>query len=59
VIVTPNYCARCHGAEVKQFEKSHHAAAAKFIGSLDNMLGKLSREARQRTMVAANAMAAK
>jgi len=39
VIVTPNYCARCHAAEAKQFEKSHHAAAAQFIGSLDNMLG--------------------
>jgi len=41
VIVTPNYCARCHQAEVTQFEKSHHAAAAKFIGSLDNMLGEI------------------
>ncbi len=41
VIVTPNYCARCHAAEAKQFEKSHHAAAAQFIGSLDNMLGEI------------------
>jgi hydroxylamine dehydrogenase len=41
VIVTPNYCARCHDAEVKQFEKSHHAAAAQFIGSLDNKLGEI------------------
>ena len=41
VIVTPNYCARCHAAEAQQFEKSHHAAAAKFIGSLDNMLGEI------------------
>jgi len=41
VIVTPNYCGRCHAAEVKQFEQSHHAAAAKFIGSLDNMLGEI------------------
>jgi hydroxylamine dehydrogenase len=41
VIVTPNYCGRCHAEEVKQFEKSHHAAAAKFIGSLDNMLGEI------------------
>ena len=41
VIVSPNYCARCHPAEVTQFEKSHHAAAAKFIGSLDNMLGEI------------------
>src|SRR3974390_1661841 len=35
VIVTPNYCARCHGKEVEQFEKSHHVQAAQFIGSLD------------------------
>jgi hydroxylamine dehydrogenase len=41
VIVTPNYCARCHATEVKQFEQSHHAAAANFIGSLDNMLGEI------------------
>jgi hypothetical protein len=41
VIVTPNYCARCHPVEFKQFEKSHHAAAAQFIGSLDNMLGEI------------------
>jgi len=32
VIVTPNYCARCHARRSKQFEKSHHAAAAQFIG---------------------------
>src|SRR6266571_2897408 len=41
VIVTPNYCARCHKEEAAQFEKSHHAAAANFIGSLDNMLGEI------------------
>lgn len=41
VIVTPNYCARCHKDEMAQFEKSHHAAAARFIGSLDNMLGEI------------------
>jgi hypothetical protein len=41
VIVTPNYCARCHGKEVEQFEKSHHAQATQFIGSLDNMLGEI------------------
>ena len=35
VIVTPNYCGRCHSKEVEQFEKSHHAQAAQFIGSLD------------------------
>src|SRR5713226_1485878 len=37
VIVTPNYCAHCHAAEAEQFEKSHHAKGAQFIGSLDNM----------------------
>ncbi len=41
VIVTPNYCGRCHAEEVAQFEKSHHAAATQFIGSLDNMLGEI------------------
>jgi hydroxylamine dehydrogenase len=41
VIVTPNYCARCHAKETKQFEASHHADAAKFIGSLDNVLGEI------------------
>jgi hydroxylamine dehydrogenase len=41
VIVTPNYCGRCHAKELAQFEKSHHAAAAQFIGSLDNMLGEV------------------
>jgi hydroxylamine dehydrogenase len=41
VIVTPNYCGSCHAKELAQFEKSHHAAAAQFIGSLDNMLGEV------------------
>lgn len=41
VIVTPNYCGRCHKQEVKEFEASHHADAAKFIGSLDNVLGEI------------------
>ncbi len=41
VIVTPNYCARCHPAEARQFAQSHHADAAKFIGSLDNMIGEI------------------
>lgn len=41
VIVTPNYCARCHAKQVKEFEGSHHADAAKFIGSLDNVLGEV------------------
>ena len=41
VIVTPNYCARCHAKQAKEFEGSHHADAAKFIGSLDNVLGEV------------------
>jgi hypothetical protein len=41
VIVTPTYCNRCHEKEVKQFEASHHANAASFIGSLDNVLGEV------------------
>ena len=41
VIVTPNYCARCHGKEAAEFAGSHHARAAQFIGSLDNMLGEI------------------
>jgi len=41
VIVSPNYCGRCHQKEVDQFEASHHAQAAKFIGSLDNVLGEV------------------
>jgi hypothetical protein len=41
VIVTPKYCARCHTQEFEQFEKSHHAQATQFIGSLDNTLGEI------------------
>ncbi len=41
VIVTPEYCKRCHAKEVAQFEKSRHANAAQFIGSLDNVLGEI------------------
>jgi len=41
VIVTPNYCGRCHTKEQQQFANSHHAQAAQFIGSLDNMLGEV------------------
>jgi hydroxylamine dehydrogenase len=41
VIVTPAYCGRCHAAENAQFQQSHHANAAQFIGSLDNMLGEV------------------
>ena len=41
VIVTPKYCGRCHAQEAKEFQASHHADAAKFIGSLDNVLGEI------------------
>lgn len=40
-IPTPNDCAVCHQKEVEEFQKSHHASAAQFIGSLDNMLGEV------------------
>jgi hypothetical protein len=39
--VTPNACAPCHGDIVEEFQRSHHASAAKFIGSLDNVLGEV------------------
>jgi hypothetical protein len=39
--VTPEACAPCHGEIVAEFQKSHHASAAKFIGSLDNVLGEV------------------
>ncbi|HEX2799218.1 MAG TPA: multiheme c-type cytochrome, partial [Thermoanaerobaculia bacterium] len=34
--VSPKACVPCHGDIVEEFERSHHASAAKFIGSLDN-----------------------
>jgi hydroxylamine dehydrogenase len=39
--VTPKACEPCHFGIVEEFEKSHHASAAKFIGSLDNVLGEV------------------
>ena len=38
--VTPKACA-CHADIVAENEQSHHADAAKFIGSLDNVLGEV------------------
>jgi hypothetical protein len=38
-LVTPKDCMRCHDKEAGEFERSHHANAAQFIGSLDNFLG--------------------
>ena len=40
-IVTPKDCGVCHAREAKEFQDSHHAKAAQFIGSLDNMLGEV------------------
>lgn len=40
-IPTPNDCGVCHEKEAKEFQKSHHAQAAQFIGSLDNLLGEV------------------
>jgi hypothetical protein len=39
--VTPAACEPCHGDIVNEFQRSHHASAAKFIGSLDNVLGEV------------------
>jgi hydroxylamine dehydrogenase len=39
--VTPKACALCHSAITDEFLASHHASAAKFIGSLDNILGEV------------------
>jgi hydroxylamine dehydrogenase len=41
VLVTPKDCQNCHSREGAEFQASRHADAAKFIGSLDNMLGEI------------------
>ena len=41
VLVTPKDCQACHAREGAEFLASRHADAAKFIGSLDNMLGEI------------------
>jgi hydroxylamine dehydrogenase len=41
VLVTPKDCQNCHAREGAEFQASRHADAAKFIGSLDNMLGEI------------------
>jgi len=40
-VVTANACAGCHEEVVAENQRSHHADAAKFIGSLDNVLGEV------------------
>ena len=39
--VTPKACEPCHAEIVAESEHSHHAQAAQFIGSLDNVLGEV------------------
>ena len=41
VLVTPKDCGRCHERETREFTASHHAAAGKILGSLDNMLAEV------------------
>lgn len=40
-IVSPKDCAQCHPTEVQEFAGSHHAQAAKILGSLDNVLAEV------------------
>ncbi len=40
-IVSPRDCAKCHAKEVAQFEGSHHAKAARILGSQDNRLAEV------------------
>lgn len=49
-IVTPKDCSTCHRRTSKEFQASHHARAAQFVGSLDNILGEIA----EGSMAAAN-----
>lgn len=40
-ISSPRDCARCHEREVQEFSDSHHAKAARILGSLDNTLAEV------------------
>lgn len=40
-VPSPLDCQTCHKKETEEFLKSHHAKAASFIGSLDNILGEV------------------
>ncbi len=40
-VPSPQDCADCHQKEVEEYAQSHHAKAAEFIGSLDNILGEI------------------
>ena len=41
ILVTPKDCSRCHSKEVEEFSASHHAKAARILGSLDNVLAEV------------------
>ncbi len=40
-IITPADCGRCHPKEAKEYQESYHAHAAHFVGSLDNVMGRV------------------
>jgi hypothetical protein len=40
-VVTPKDCAACHEDVAAESQASHHAKAAQFIGSLDNVMGEV------------------
>lgn len=41
IIVSPKDCSNCHEKEVKEMTESHHAKAARILGSLDNLLAEV------------------
>ncbi len=41
MVPSPKDCESCHKEQFDQFTQSHHAKAAQFIGSLDNILGEV------------------
>jgi ribosomal protein L31 len=41
IIVSPKDCSNCHEKEAKQAVESHHAKAARILGSLDNLLAEV------------------
>jgi formate-dependent nitrite reductase cytochrome c552 subunit len=40
-VPSPLDCAKCHKKQAEEFRNSHHASAARFVGSLDNFLGEV------------------
>lgn len=41
IIVSPKDCANCHESAVQEMTESHHAKAARILGSLDNLLAEV------------------